>query len=132
MRPKVGEAVEAGVLRTIGTVGGALIAAAVLALADRSEVVISAAFMVGAFATVALKKVNCAVFVLFLTAVIVLTEALLGEDAEAAGVERLVATVLGALIAFLGIGLGRAILQCRQRVGAPVSGVRSWRPLLRA
>jgi len=114
MRPKAGEAVEASVLRTVGTLAGVLIAEAVVAVADGSEVVIFAAFMVGAFAMVALKKVDYAVFVLFLTAVIVLSETLLGESAESAATQRLIATVLGAGIAFIGIGLGHVILQ-RQR-----------------
>jgi len=67
MRPKAGEAVEASVLRTVGTLAGVLIAEAVVAVADGSELVIFAAFMVGAFAMVALKKVDYAVLVLFLT-----------------------------------------------------------------
>jgi hypothetical protein len=115
MRPKAGEALQAGVLRTIGTMGGVLVAEAVVALTDGSEVVIFAAFMVAAFAMVALKNVNYWVFVLFLTAVIILSEALLGESVGAAATQRLVATVLGAAIAFIGIGIGRLIVQRPER-----------------
>ena len=114
MRPKAGEALDAGLLRTLGTLAGVLTAEAVVAIADGSEVVIFAAFMLAAFAMAALKQVNYALFVLFLTAVIVLSEALLGESVESAAVQRLVATVLGACIAFMGIGLGHVIVQ-RQR-----------------
>ena len=76
MRPKAGEALEAGLLRTIGTLAGALTAEAIVAIADGSEVVVFAAFMLAAFAMVALRQVNHALFVVFLTAAIVLSEAL--------------------------------------------------------
>jgi hypothetical protein len=111
MRPKAGEALTAGVLRTVGTLGGVVAAEAVVYLAGGAGAVLFAAFMIAAFAMVALKRVNYAVFVLFLTAAIILSEALLGENTEAAATQRLVATVLGAAIAFIGIGLGRAILR---------------------
>ena len=111
MRPKAGEAVEAGVRRTLGTLAGVLVAEAVVAVAGGSEIVIFVAFMLAAFAMVALKQVNYWVFVLFLTAVIILSEALLGENTEAAAMQRLVATVLGASIAFLGIGMGLLIVR---------------------
>ena len=121
MRPKAGEAVAAGVLRTIGTLGGVIVAEAVILIAGGSDVVVFLAFMLAAFAMVALKNVNYWVFVLFLTAVIVLSEALVGESAEAAAMQRLFATVLGAAIAFLGIGLGRVIVQRQGDGAAPAS-----------
>jgi len=111
MRPKTGEAVEAGARRTFGTLAGVIVAEAVVAVAGGSEVVMFLAFMLGAFAMVALKQVNYWVFVFFLTALLVLSEVFVGGDAEAAGVQRFIATVLGAGIAFIGIGLGHLILQ---------------------
>ena len=120
MRPKAGEALAAGLLRTIGTLGGVLAAEAVIMIAGGSDVVVFVAFLLAAFAMLALKNVNYWVFVLFLTAAIVLSEALVGESAEAAAMQRLIATVLGAVIAFLGIGLGRLIAQ-RQRDRAATS-----------
>jgi hypothetical protein len=111
MRPKAGEAVEAGVRRTFGTLAGVIVAEAVVAVAGGSEMAIFLAFMLAAFAMVALKQVNYWVFVFFLTAVLVLSEVLVGGDAEAAGAQRFVATVLGAAIAFIGIGLGHMILR---------------------
>jgi len=118
MRPKAGEAVEAGVLRTFGTLVGVLTAEAVVKVAGGSELVILVAFILAAFATVALKNVNYWIFVLFLTTVLVLSEALAGASADAAATERLLATVLGAAIAFLGLGLGHLVLQ-RQKEAMP-------------
>ena len=72
--------------------------------------------MIGAFATVALKKVNYAVFVACLTGVLVLSDQLASGTGESTASDRLLATLLGAAIAFIGIGLGRMLL------GRPVVG----------
>lgn len=42
--------------------------------------------------------------------VLILIQALVGADATAAVVDRLAATVLGAAIAFVGIGVGRLVV----------------------
>jgi hypothetical protein len=118
LRPKLGDTLEKGVLRTIGTLVGVAAAGAVVALADGSDAVVIAAFLVAAFAMVALKDVNYWVFVLFLTAVLVLMQELLGADADAAGADRLLATLLGSGIAFAGIGVGLLIVR------GPASGQR--------
>lgn len=109
LRPKAGEALQAGLLRTFGTLAGVLAAEAVLAMAGDSDIIVLLAFVGAAFAMVALQKVNYWVFVLFLTAILVFTQELLGDDADAAAEERLIATVLGAGIAFLAIAVGRLI-----------------------
>ena len=57
MRPKAGEAVEAGVRRTFGTLAGVIATEAVVEVAGGSEVVMFLAFMLAAFAMVALKVV---------------------------------------------------------------------------
>jgi hypothetical protein len=58
----------------------------------------------------AFKNVAYWVYVLFLTGVLFLMQALVGADADAAAVDRLTATVLGAAIAFMGIGIGRLFI----------------------
>ena len=111
LRPKVGETLEKGVLRTVGTLVGVVVAGAVVALADGSDALVIVAFLVSAFAMTALKDVNYWVFVLFLTAVLVLMQELLGADANAAGADRLLATLLGSGIAFVGLGIGLLIVR---------------------
>lgn len=106
LKPQVGEAVESGVLRILGTLGGVLAAAGIVALAGGSNAAVVVAFLAAAFGMVALKDVNYAVFVFFLTGVLVLIQDLLGEDAEAAADQRLLATLLGAGIAFAALWIG--------------------------
>jgi hypothetical protein len=107
MKPKASDAVAAGVLRTLGTLLGVLAAEVVLALSGGEDLIVIGGFMVAAFGMIALKNVNYAVFVAFLTAVLVLSQELAGGTGEAAASDRLWATVLGAAIAFVGLGVGR-------------------------
>jgi len=100
LRPKVGATLEIGVLRTLGTLGGTMAAAGIVALAGGSDAAVIVAFLVAALAMMALKDVNYAVFVFFLSAVLVLIQDLLGKDADLAAEQRLLATLLGAGIAF--------------------------------
>jgi MFS family permease len=111
MRPKLGEALEAGVLRTVGTLGGVLLAEAVVMVAGDRELIVFAAFVLAAFAMAALHGVNYVLFVLFVTTLIILTGALLGGDVTAAATQRLLATILGAIIALAGIGIVRVTLE---------------------
>ena len=108
MRPKLGEAVETGVLRTVGTLGGVLLAEAVVLIAGDRELIIFAAFALSAFAMAALHKANYVFFVLFVTVLIILAGALLGGDVDTASTQRIAATILGAIIALVGIGVERA------------------------
>ncbi|MGI9540069.1 MAG: FUSC family protein, partial [Miltoncostaeaceae bacterium] len=104
--PNPGDSLETGVLRTLGTLAGGMAAVAVVALAGGSDAALIVAFCVAAFAMMAFKDVNYAVFVLFLTAVLVLMQGILGADAGAAAEQRLLATLLGAAIAFAALWIG--------------------------
>ncbi len=106
LRPSPGDSLETGILRTLGTLVGGLAAVGVIAVAGGSDAVVVVAFCVAAFAMMALKNVNYAVFVLFLTAVLVLMQELLGADATTAAEQRLLATLLGAGIAFAALWIG--------------------------
>lgn len=121
MKPNVGEAAATGVLRTLGTLAGVLAAEAVLAVSGGDDAIVIIGFLIAAFGMAALKNVNYAVFVLFLTALLVLSQALIGESADTAAIDRLLATILGAVIAFLGIGIGRWVIarSAVARGGAP-------------
>jgi uncharacterized membrane protein YccC len=115
MTSKPGEAIGAGLLRTFGTFVGVLVAEAVVLVAGGSEAILLVAFALFAFGMFAFKNVAFWVYVLFLTGVLILMQALVGAAAVAAAVDRLTATVLGAFIAFVGIGIGRLIVSPEDR-----------------
>jgi len=116
MKPKAGETVASGLLRTIGTLTGVIVAEAVILVSGGEAIVVTVGFMVFAFGMAALHKVNYAVFVACLTGVLVLSDQLASGTGESTASDRLLATLLGAAIAFIGIGLGRMLL------GRPVIG----------
>lgn len=109
------EAIGSGLMRMFGTLLGVLAAEVVAQVADGADLVLVAAFALSAFGMFALKDVAYWVFVAFLTAVLILVQALIGADADAAAVDRLAATVLGAGIAFAAIGVGRAVVNSEDR-----------------
>ena len=113
MRPRLGEAAEAGVLRTAGTLGGVLLAEAVALLAGDNELIVFAAFVLAAFAMAALHKANYVLFVLFVTVLIILAGALLGGDVISAATQRVAATILGAIVALAGIAVERVVFERR-------------------
>ena len=120
MTSKPGEAIGAGLLRSFGTLLGVLAAELVVGIAGGTEAILLLFFLLAAFGMFAFKNVAYWVYVLFLTAVLVLIQALTGADAGAAAADRLVATALGATIAFIGIGIGRLVIspeERRQRAG---------------
>lgn len=123
MRPKAGETITVGVLRTIGTLLGIIAAEAVLLIAGGGEVILLAGFLVSGFGMGALAKVNYAVMVAFLTALLVFASELLADAGESAAVDRLLGTFLGAVLAFLAIAIGRWILTRQRAVGQDGPGV---------
>lgn len=122
MKPKAGETVAAGVLRTLGTLAGVVAAEVVLAISGGEDAIVIVGFLVAAFGMAAFKKVNYALFVLFLTALLVLSQDLIGESADTVAIDRLLATILGAVIAFIGLGIGRWILARRPASGSSGAG----------
>lgn len=117
MKPKAGETVASGILRTLGTVLGVIVADAVIAASDGEVVVITIGFLLAGFGMVALQKVNYAIFVACLTALLVLADQLASGSGNATAADRLLATLLGAALALVAIGIGRVIL------GRPIVGV---------
>ena len=110
MRPKAGETVVVGVLRTVGTLIGIIAAEAVLIVSGTGDAVLLLGFLVAGFGMGAFAKVNYAVMVAFLTALLVFASELLAGAGESAAVDRLLATATGAVIAFAAIGVGRLIM----------------------
>gem|GEM_PF-6188249 len=103
LREERGATIQIGLLRTAGTLLGVIAASACLLLIGDSQTAVTAAFLLSGFAMIALQKVNYAVFTLFLTAMLVFALHVTGDDAWAGGIARLLATLIGAGIAFTAI-----------------------------
>ena len=110
MKPKAGETIASGILRTCGTVSGVIAAEALILVSDGQSAVVLVGFLAAGFGMAALQKVNYAVFVACLTALLVLADQLATGTGEATAVDRLLATLLGAALAFIGIAVGRMLM----------------------
>ena len=103
LREERATTLQIGVLRMAGTLLGVVFASAVLLVVGGNEVAVIFSFLASGFGMIALRKVNYAVFTLFLTAMLVLALHVTGDDAIYGGVSRLLATLVGAAIAFAAI-----------------------------
>jgi hypothetical protein len=117
MRPTAGESVPIGVLRTIGTLVGVIVAEVALALSGGEDVVILIGSLAAGFGAAALGRVNYAVTVGCLTALLVLASELVGASGRSAAVDRLAETILGAIIAFGAMAIGRRLLARQAAAG---------------
>lgn len=113
MRPKAGEAVAVGVLRTVGTLAGVIVAEAMLSLSSEDAVLL-VGFLAAGFGMAAFGRVNYAIMAGCMTALLVFVSELVAGAGESAAVERLLETVLGAGIAFGALAIGAWILARRQ------------------
>lgn len=110
MRPTAGEAVAMGVLRTAGTFVGIVVAETVLALSDSGDGALLVGFLAASFGAAAFGRVNYAVMVGCLSAILVFVSELVAGAGDSAAVDRLIETVFGAGIAFVALALGRWLL----------------------
>ena len=110
MKPRPGETTLVGLLRTAGTLVGVLIAEMIILVGGDQTTVLLVGFLLAAFGMAALQRVNYAVFVACLTAMLVLADELALGTGEATAGDRLLATLLGAALALFGIALGRLVL----------------------
>jgi uncharacterized membrane protein YccC len=115
MTSSPGQAIGAGLLRTFGTIIGVLAAEVVIEVFGDSEAALLVAFAIFAFGMFAFKNVAFWIYVFFLTGVLILIQALVGADADAAAIDRLTATILGAVIAFVGIAIGWLVVRSAER-----------------
>jgi fusaric acid resistance family protein len=90
--------------RGIGTLAGA-VAATTLLTVTTSEPVVAVALLVAAFFTAAFYSANYLIYAFFLTSGIVFYEWFAAGEQLGAGGERLLAAVVGLVLAFAGIGL---------------------------
>jgi uncharacterized membrane protein YccC len=91
--------------RTVGTVAGVLIGMAAAQLVGDNLAAQLIAFVLAGFLMLASSDVNYALSTTFTTAMLLLSERILHEDVYQTGWERLGATVVGVMIAFLVIGV---------------------------
>jgi hypothetical protein len=98
-QPHVGEAVNVAIQRTVGTAIGAAAAVVVAQVLPQNDNAVAVAFLVSGFFLVAFQGANYVLFATFLTAMLVFAQRLVQGDAFDAGVARLEATLLGAVIA---------------------------------
>lgn len=117
MRPRPGETVTVGVLRTVGTLIGVIAAESILALSGGGDAVILLGFLVAGFGTAAFGRVNYAVMIGFLTALLVFGSELVAGAGDSAAFDRLVETIVGAVIAFAAMAIGRWLLVRRAEQG---------------
>jgi len=100
VKPSSSQTASIAVQRTLGTAIGALIAVAAVQLFPGSEVYAVAGFAVSAFFMLAFMNANYTLFAVFLTSTLVFSFRMVQADAFDGGIERLLATFLGASIAF--------------------------------
>jgi hypothetical protein len=111
-------AVFVGVQRSLGTAVGVVIAVVLASLVGGTTLALFALFLGTAFLMMALKEVNYSLFAMLLTALIVFAQRILSADALDAGLERLLATLLGVVISFVVLGLIEASDRRRSRAVA--------------
>ncbi|WP_211435388.1 FUSC family protein [Chitinasiproducens palmae] len=101
MRPTVAAALQTSLERTVGTLLGAGLATALVALTRPGPLALVAVIVGLAWLTYALQSVNFTAFMASLTALIALVISLNGFPEAVVALHRVTATVLGALIALL-------------------------------
>jgi hypothetical protein len=105
VRPPASQTLVVGIERTVGTVVGVAVGVTVAAILAETHVGLVIAFVISAFLMVALQPVNYALFTTALTALLLIMQAIVAEDVAGTGWDRLGATVVGVVTAFVVIGL---------------------------
>ncbi|MHA6523811.1 FUSC family protein [Tessaracoccus sp. G1721] len=113
MRPPSHQAFVLGTQRTLGTAVGVIIAVALTGLVGDNTLVLVLLFLGSAFLVMTFREVNYALFALLLTTLIVFSQRILGVGAAESGVDRLLETLLGVVIAFCVLGLDAALTRAR-------------------
>ena len=99
VKPSSSQSIAVAVQRTVGTAIGVAAAVVVAQVLPESDTAVAIAFVVCGFLMVAFNNANYTLFATFLTAMLVFGQRLAHADAFEAGWERLLATLVGAVIA---------------------------------
>lgn len=109
VQPSVRQSASIGIQRTLGTALGVVVAIALAQVLPRGETGVIIAFLLSGVLMVAFMGANYTLFAAFLTAFLVFGQRLAQADAFEAGWERLLATGVGAMIAFGVIGAAAVV-----------------------
>jgi hypothetical protein len=101
LKPSANQSVSTAVQRTLGTAVGVALAVLVAQVLPQNDAAVAVALLVCGFLMIAFNNANYTLFAAFLTAMLVFSQRLVQADAFEAGWERLLATVVGALIAIV-------------------------------
>ena len=115
MRPPTRNALVVGVQRSLGTGVGVIAAVALASVIGENTPALVILFLTSAFLMMAVREVNYALFAIFVTAVVVYSQRILGADAAESGIDRLAETVVGVAIAFVVLGLTEVLARRRSR-----------------
>ena len=108
VKPSSSQSLSMAVQRTLGTAIGVTLAVAVAQVLPESDTAVAIAFLVCGFLMIAFNNANYTLFATFLTAMLVFGQRLAHADAFEAGWERLLATLVGAVIAIVVMGIAMA------------------------
>lgn len=98
VKPSASQSLSTAVQRTLGTAAGVGVALLVASVLPRGDTTVAIAFLVSGALMVAFSNANYTLFAAFLTAMLVFGQRLAQADVFEAGWERLLATIVGAVI----------------------------------
>jgi hypothetical protein len=101
IRPPTRRAVVVGLKRSIGTGAGVALAVLLAGLLGASTAAVAVLFLATAFLMMAIKETDYTIVSALVTALVVFGQRLVSLDAAEAGLERLLATLVGVAIAFV-------------------------------
>ena len=114
IQPPAHQFVVTALGRALGTAVGVVVGVLIIQISTGDTVALLVAFVASAFLMIATRKVNYAVSTLFTTSVLLISQALLQEQTSVAAWQRLLATLLGVVIAFAVVAV-LALLTGRHR-----------------
>jgi hypothetical protein len=107
LRPPREHVIITGVGRTLGTIAGVLLGMLLALIVGDSDAVLALAFAACGFGMLLTSGVNYAVSTTFTTSLILLAQRIIEEDVVSTGWQRLGATLVGVVVAFVAIALIR-------------------------
>ena len=111
VRPSASQTASIAVQRTLGTAVGAVFAVLAVQVFPGNEVYALAGFSVSTFFMVAFMNANYTIFAAFLTSTLVFSLRMVQADAFDAGVERVAATLVGAVISVVTVGIAHVVIR---------------------
>lgn len=109
VKPSANQSMSTAVQRTLGTAVGVGVAVLLAQVLPKGDVAVVMAFLASGFLMIAFNNANYTLFAAFLTSMLVFGQRLVQADALEAGWERLLATLVGALIAVAVIAIAVSV-----------------------